>query len=287
MLAHLPRYVRLLRDIVNKTCRDIARGGRISNREFGTYGATVWYPLAKGLAEGGKVQAESMPNARALFCHGCQPPHLNFRFHTAALRGWWECEIARPLPLTFRCEKAENGTFQISAGSVYFSEDDSLFSSETWVNAGIRSQKSVCLNEINVRKPFATYVSQMSEVFNVYYRLQDIIIWNHGFYVVLISNALPDWTDEVFFLSLIEIFNVNHHPMPPLPLLMCSREVWRQKTRRIQGTFISMIYCIPQHFLNWAPTGLGPREGNTMELSISYYTGRLLTADWIDIPIGS
>jgi hypothetical protein len=44
----------------------------------------------------------------------------------------------------------------------------------------------------------------------------------------------------------------------PLPITERAHErFWRQKTRHIWGLCTSMLYCIPQHYLNEAPTGCG------------------------------
>ncbi len=43
------------------------------------------------------------------------------------------------------------------------SNPDSLSSSETGVNSGIRSSKSTYLNELDVRKPLVESISQRSE----------------------------------------------------------------------------------------------------------------------------
>ncbi len=60
--------------------------------------------------------------------------------------------------IDYRCE---DGRSQVSAVScVIISDPDSLSSSETRVNFGIRSFKSTYLNELNVRKLFVESISQ-------------------------------------------------------------------------------------------------------------------------------
>jgi hypothetical protein len=46
---------------------------------------------------------------------------------------------------------------------VTISNPDSLLSSDTWVNPGIRSRKSKELIELNLRKPLVVVISRSSE----------------------------------------------------------------------------------------------------------------------------
>jgi hypothetical protein len=48
---------------------------------------------------------------------------------------------------------------------VIISNLDSLYSSETGVNPGMRSSESTYLNELKVRKPLVASISQRSEDF--------------------------------------------------------------------------------------------------------------------------
>jgi hypothetical protein len=51
---------------------------------------------------------------------------------------------------------------------VTISNADSLSSSETGVNPGIKSGKSTYLNELDVRKPLVVSISQRSEELRLY-----------------------------------------------------------------------------------------------------------------------
>jgi hypothetical protein len=60
------------------------------------------------------------------------------------------------------------------------SNPNSLSSSETTVNLGIKAEKSLYLNELDVRKPLVVPISQRSEVMRLYDVVQNLTISNLG-----------------------------------------------------------------------------------------------------------
>ncbi len=64
--------------------------------------------------------------------------------------------------------RREDGPFPVFASCVTISHPDSLSSSETGVNPGIRSWKYTCLNELDARKPLVVSISQTSKALRLH-----------------------------------------------------------------------------------------------------------------------
>jgi hypothetical protein len=62
----------------------------------------------------------------------------------------------------------EHDLFLVSVSCLTIPNHDSLSSTETEVNLGMRSQKSTYLNELDVRKPFVVSIPRSSEELRLY-----------------------------------------------------------------------------------------------------------------------
>ncbi len=65
-----------------------------------------------------------------------------------------------------------------------------LFRSETNVNLGIRSGKSIYLNELDVRNPLVVSISHRNKELRLYKLVQNLTISNNGL-IAVFSNASP------------------------------------------------------------------------------------------------
>jgi hypothetical protein len=100
------------------------------------------------------------------------------------------------LCLDYRCE---DGRFPVPASCVTISNPDSLSSSETGVNPGIRSWKNTYLNELDVRKPLVQSISQKSEELRLYN-----LVWNLKNFKPLLKSGIfkcISWLNGSFFLG--------------------------------------------------------------------------------------
>jgi hypothetical protein len=71
---------------------------------------------------------------------------------------------------------------------VTISNPESLSSSKTWVNPGIRAEQSTYLNKLNFRKPLVASILQRSEELRLYSLVLNFTISNPGLKTVS-SNA--------------------------------------------------------------------------------------------------
>ncbi len=96
---------------------------------------------------------------RAIFSCALSVSTHSSRGCLIARRRRYRCQlpIMSVVPIDYRCDV---GRFLVSASYVTISNPDSLSSSETGFNSGIRSWKSNYLNELDVRKPLVVSISQ-------------------------------------------------------------------------------------------------------------------------------
>jgi hypothetical protein len=84
-------------------------------------------------------------------------------------RDWWSCTQMKAYMVIYSIDyTCEDGCFLVYSNWMTIRNPDLLSSSGTGVNPGIRSWKSTCLIELDVRKPLVVSISQKSEELRLY-----------------------------------------------------------------------------------------------------------------------